>query len=272
MDGLTRFTQRLLASRVFWLLIGAVGLFSLANVARRGLMNDPRFMARPEFRGARVPSWAGRELLDPLLLHLDAMGPVSLLDLTFEERVRGALGDCPPVRRIVRIHRHWPRRYSVEVVFHRPVAVVERDGERIPVTHDAVVLPAEPYRHISKGLYPIRGVPGSLPADGTRWDSEALADGIATLGQLQHHLDRLRPLGIEAIDVSKATGPRGCVMLVTSRGVPVRWGRPRAPVGENSVAQKVRFLITAMERLDRLEGYEIDVRYNRIYVRKSTAP
>jgi len=276
MDAVMRMVRSLLASRTLWLVVGAAGLLSLANVARRGLMRDPRFMARPEFRGARVPGWSGRELLDPVMLHLDAMGPVSLLDIEFEDRVRAALAHCAPIRKIVQVRRHWPRNYSVQVVFHRPVAVVqpdgERDGARLPVTHDLVVLPVEAYRHASKGLYEIRGVRGPAPAAGTVWQSEALADGLATLRQLAPYLNRLRPLEIETIDVSHAVGPRGCVMLRTARGIPVRWGRPRAPVGENSVAQKVRFLLTAMEQIERLDGYEIDVRYNRIFLRRSIAP
>ena len=256
-------------SRVFWLIVGAAGLFSLGNMARRGLMQDPRFMARPDFGGAHVPRWAGRELIDPLLASLGEMGPVSLLDMKFDDRIRGALADCAPVRRVVDVRRQWPRRYSVEVVFHRPVAVIERDGERHPVTHDFVVLPLEPYSHLSKRLYVIRGVPEKPPADGEVWTSEALKDGIATLAQLAPHLRQLRPLGIEAIDVSRARDPRGSVMLRTRSGIPVWWGRPRAKVGENSVAQKVRILATALERLDRLEGYEIDVRFNRTFVRRS---
>jgi hypothetical protein len=160
----------------------------------------------------------------------------------------------------------------VEVVFHRPVAVVERAGARLPVTHDAVVLPFEAYRHASRGLYAIRGVPEAPPRDGQPWASEALLDGIATLSQLSPYLDQLSALGIEAIDVAGAVGPRACVMLRTAKGIPVHWGRPRAPVGENSVAQKVRLLLATIVRLDELEGYEIDVRYNRIFLRKSTAP
>jgi len=272
MDVVTNATRRLLVSRLFWLVIGAVGLYSLAGVARRGLMHDPRFIAAPDFRGARVPSWAGREMLDPVLLHLETMGPVSLLDLTFEERIRDALADCASVRSVTKVRRLWPQRYSVELVFHRPVAVVERDGALLPVTHDRVVLPVEPYGHASKGLYAIRGVNDAPPVEGAPWQSVALAEGIATLRQLAPHLERLRALEIEAIDVGDAVGPRGCVMLRTASGVPVRWGRPLAPVGENSVNQKVRFLCAAMRKLDRLEGYEIDVRYNRLFLRRSAAP
>ena len=268
-EQVAAFGQRCLRSRTVWLLAGAVCIVGLANLARRGLARDSRFLARPAFAGARVPAWSGREVLDPILLRLEAMGPISLLDPEFEQRVRTAVAGSPHVAAVAGVRRLWPRRYAIDVVFHRPVAVIEYAGERHPVTHDAVVLPSEPYAHAARHLFPIRGVRGRLPRLGQRWENRALIDGIATLRQISPYLDELRPLRIIAIDVSEANDPRRGVVLRTAHGIPIRWGRPLARVGENSVAQKIRFLRTAVHDIDRLAGYEIDPRWDDPYVRRS---
>jgi len=269
MERLEQFGARLLRSRTVWLIAGALCVFALGNLARRGLARDPRFLAKPVFAGARVPAWSGREVLDPVLLRLEAMGPISLLDLDFEQRVRATVAGAPHVAAVTKVRRLWPNRYAIDLVFHRPVAVVERDGVRYPVTHDGVVLPAEPYAHAAARLFPIRGIFGPMPPVGERWRNRALHAGIATLRQISPYLDELRPLRIVAIDVSQAHDARLGVVLRTAHGVPIRWGRPLATVGENSVGQKIRFLRAAMADIKRLEGYEIDPRWDDPYVRRS---
>jgi len=262
--------KRLLDSKLFWFVCGVLTVASVASIVHRQLRRDPRFLARPEFAGARVPGWADRRVLDPVMERLDALGPVSLLDPDFEEKIRGALDGCPVLAGVPAVRRRWPRGYSVRVVFRRPWAVIETDGARIPVTAEGLRLPEENYD--LRGLYVVKGVLGPPPEPGRPFDSEALRDGLATLRQLAPHLPRLQPLGIHAVDVTEAGSPRGGVVLRTDRGIPVRWGRPRARVGENPVETKIRLLLAAQEDLAALTGYTIDVRYDQPYVRESPAP
>lgn len=262
--------RRLLDSRLFWMLAGMLVVGSIAAMAQRQLRKDPRFIARPVFAGARMPAWADRALLDPVRARMEALGPISLLEPDFEDRVRGALRDCPVLDEVLAVRRHWPRSYSLRVVFRRPCAVVEQGDRRIPVTFDALRLPEEPYD--VRRLYVIRGVPGPLPEPGEAIESDALFDGIATLRQLAPYLGSLRLLGIRAIDVSEAALARGGVVLQTDCGIPVRWGRPRVTIGENPVSRKIDFLLAAQQNLSALDGYVIDVRFDQPYVRESPSP
>jgi hypothetical protein len=262
--------KRLLDSRLFWLLAGILLVGSIANMARRQLLKDPRFMARPIFAGARLPAWADRDLLTPVCDRIDALGPISLLDPDFDARVRGALAGCAVLERIDEVERHWPRSYSIRVVFRQPCAVVEQGDRRVPVTCDALRLPEEAYD--CRNLYVITGVPGPLPEPGEVIESDPLFDGIATLRQLAPHLASLRRIGIRSIDVSEAAQARGGVILRTDCGIPIRWGRPRVTIGENPVARKIAFLLAAQQNLAALEGYVIDVRYDQPYVRESPSP
>ena len=262
--------KRLLDSRLFWVAAGIALVASVASIAHRGLIRDPRFIARPIFAGAEVPEWAGRDLLQPVIARMEALGPISLLETDFEERVRAALDDCPVIDSVTEVERHWPRSYSIELVFRRPVAVIEQGDLRIPVTAGSVRLPVEPYD--VKRLYPIAGVPGPLPEPGELIESEALHDGLATLRQLTPHLRALKRMRIESIDVGEAGRARGGVMLKTAHGIPIRWGRPLSRIGENPVPRKIDYLKAAQDNLGALKGYVIDVRYDEPYVRESTSP
>jgi hypothetical protein len=262
--------KRLLDSRLFWLFAGILLVGSIASMAHRGLVRDPRFMARPIFAGAELPAWADRGVLDPVVARVEALGPISLLQTDFEERVRGALADCAVLDSVIDVDRHWPRSYSVKLVFRRPCAVIEQGDLRIPVTADCIRLPSEPYD--TRRLYPITGVPGPLAEPGELIDSDALHDGLATLRQLAPHLRGLRKLRIESIDVSGVEKARGSVILRTAHGISVRWGRPLSQIGENPVARKIEYLRAAQDNIGALEGYVIDVRFDEPYVRESPSP
>jgi len=257
---------------LLWTCVGIALLLAFAGVAHRGLARDSRFIAQPGRTVARLPAWADPELDDDVNRRLRSLGPLSLLDLQFESRIRGVLEGCPVIDRIRRVRRQWPSSYSVEIIYRRPAVVIERAGKRIPMTWDGVRLPAGAYPDAAKRLYPIRGIEGELPAPGQRLESAAFDDGIATLQQLSPYLSELSGLGILAIDVSEVSHSNRGVILRTRSGIDVRWGRPRAIVGENSVETKVHYLLAAQERMDELKEFRIDVRFSQPYVRESPSP
>ena len=262
----------ILKSPVLWIALCLPAAYVVARGAMHGLRQDPRFVAGARPVAVGLPAWADPEISDDVHARLRRLGPISLLHPEFEARVRGALEGSPVIQHVRGVSRLWPDRYSVEIVFHRPAVVLERDGRRYPMTWDGVRLPADAYHGASRRLFPIRGVSAKLPAPGERIRSRAFDEGIATLQQLAPHLPQLADLGIVAVDVSSVEQARLGVLLLTRSGVPVRWGRPLAAVGENDVETKVQFLLAAQEELDTLSGYVIDARYDQPYVRESSAP
>jgi hypothetical protein len=263
----SRFMRTLL-----WSSVGVAVLLAFSGVARQGLSRDPRFIVQPDSVRARLPEWADPELDDDVNRRLRALGPLSLLDRQFESKVRGALEGCPVVDRVRSVRRQWPRSYSVEIIYRRPAVVIERAGERIPMTWDGVRLPADAYPEAARLLYPIRGVLGDLPELGQRLVSEAFADGVATLQQIAPYLGELKGLDIQAIDVGEVHHANRGVILRTRSSIDVRWGRPRAPVGENSVETKIHYLLAAQGRMSTLKGFRIDVRFDQPYVRELPSP
>lgn len=261
------------AARVLlWSSVSIALLLSFAGPAQRGLSRDPRFIVHPDSFGARLPDWADPELDDDINQRLRSLGALSLLDVQFESKIRGALEGCSVIDRIRSVRREWPRSFSLEIIYHRPAVVIERAGERIPMTWEGVRLPAESYPGAVRTLYPIRGLVGDLPAPGDRLVNTAFSDGVATLRQLAPYLSELQDLGILAVDVSEVGLDGRGVMLRTKAKIDIRWGRPRAIVGENSVETKISFLLAAQERRDDLKGLRIDVRFDEPYVRELPSP
>lgn len=257
-----------LASRTTWTLVGAALLWTLLGVAARGLAKDPRFLARPALASVRGPAWGGDAVVFPVVERLRALGPMNLFDPDFGPRVRAAVAAFPGVSSVDAVRRLWPDRYAVDFTLHRPVAVVLREGRKIPVTHEGRVLPEAPYEHAVRGLFAIAGVESSAPVAGGVWGSELLRDGLETLFQLAPFAEEVAALDLRVIDVSGADDARRGVVLHGADDIAVRWGRPRATVGENSVARKIAFLRIAAAHVSRVRGLEIDVRYDDVFLRE----
>ncbi len=257
-------------SRATWIALIVVGSFFGMRALQRGLLHDTRFLAFPTEVSLAAPAWGDIAVVAPLEDQLRALGPISLFDSRFDQKIRRALEVLPGVERVHRVRRHWPRRYSLEVELRRPYAVLATADASHPVTFDQIVLPAKAYAGISSGLFRIGPVPGDAPVAGERWRHGAVRIGLDTLAEIAPHLADLAPLGLYRIDVSGARDQRQGVVLLGSDGIRVRWGRPGPGVRENSVAKKIAYLIEVAEDLERVRGREIDVRYGTLYLRKST--
>lgn len=251
-----------------WCLLALALIVWGSRAAARSLARDTRFFARPSFQNASGPAWGGEEVLAPVLARLDALGPINLFDPGFESRIEAALAEVPGIARVDGIRRLWPDRYAVSCTLRRPCAVVRHGGRFHPVTPQGIVLPFEPYRHAVRTLPVIAGLEGrDVPAPGAVWESKRLADGIATVRQLAPYGATLASLGIHTVDVAQADDPRKGVVLHGRDDIVVRWGRPRAKVGENSVGRKLSFLRMAAGQIEQVRGYEIDVRWGAICLR-----
>ena len=265
---ITVLLRELIASRLVWILAVILIVYFGAQALRRGLARDRRFFALPTQMQIHGPAWGDEAIVTPVSERLEALGPINLFDDRFEERIKEALDEVPGVRRVVRIRRLWPRRYAVDVVLHRPHAVVRRQGARIPVTADLTRLPFAPYKRAAENLFVVTGV-GSRPPDAGRiWRDPSLSAGLAALAQIEPYFEELAPLGLSRIDVSGASDSRRGVVLYGIDGIRVRWGRPHASVRENPVATKIAFLRLVASDIERVRGKEIDVRFGTLYLRE----
>jgi hypothetical protein len=262
-----------LRSALFWSLLAAVVLFTAAHVVIKQLAKDPRFVARPNDVAIPAPRWGGAAVVDPVRARLRAVGPINLFHPRFGEIIRTSLEALPGVREVHEVRRHWPNKYSVEFSLHRPVAVVVWRGHEVPVTSEGIALPPRAYRHAMRRLVRIAGVAtDEIPRLGQPWGGERLQEGLAALSQVGPHLGELNRLGLRWVDGARGDNPIQGARLRGSDGIVVRWGRPRATVGENSVGRKIGYLRQAARYVEQVRGMEIDVRYDALYVREPETP
>jgi len=258
----------LLRSRLLWVAVGTLFVWSSGRILARGLARDARFVAVPGHFTADAPRWCGRGPIERIANRLEAMGPVSLFHPAFERHVREAVAADACVAEVAGVRRIWPNAFAVDVALRRPYAIV--GGH--PVARDGVVLPAAPYEESCRGLFEVRGVATAPPREGERWRDPRLAAALAALDELAPHLSGLARLGLFAVDVSGADDPRTGVILLGADGLTARWGRPGSPPGENPPAKKAAFLRIAATSPHPLQGLDLDLRYADLVLRKSLAP
>ncbi len=264
--------RAILASRFLWACAAGLVCLGGARLVARELARDRRFLARPVRLEARAPAWADRAVVDPVLARLKAIGAINLFHPGFERIVRDTVAREPAVASVGQVRRHWPRGYSVSFSLRRPYAVVLHAGRRIPVTREGIALPIASYQEISRDLWTILGIDSPAPHPGQAWKDARVEAAILAIVQIAPFLGQLTPLGLEGVDAGQAADPLQGVVLLGADGLRVRWGRPGATVGENSADRKAAFLRLVAGDPQRARGFEVDVRFDEMGLRKSSAP
>ena len=131
------------------------------------------------------------------------------------------------------MEKFYPGRVVVEVVYRRPVCMVEVLGELVPVDVEGVVLPKEDFSSVELSWYPRLSKIESRPLgpEGTRWGDVRVVGGAEIAGALfslwdKTDLDRIEPSKI----AESSRDQDQTYELVTRKGTWVFWGRTLAPV------------------------------------------
>ncbi len=226
----------------------------------------PELFGSPQYQLTRQrlvvtsrPDWIRRDVADQVFRDLSLEGPLSVLDEQLLQRVRNAFALHPWVARVERVERRYPATICVDVVYRRPVCVVETAGRLIVVDGEAVVLPDEDFSPVEKARYPrLTGIDsGPLGPVGTRWGHPRVAGGAEIAAVL---LPAWESLGLERIIPSAmpptASEQEQTYELLTRKGTWIFWGKaPSAErPGEPSAADKLARLQRYLAEHGTLEG------------------
>ncbi|MEN6449275.1 MAG: hypothetical protein ABFC96_02185 [Thermoguttaceae bacterium] len=238
----------------------------------------PRILGSPEFRLTAEqieitppPEWIHSDIRGEVFRAPTLDGPLSLMDDDLAKRISDAFARHPWVAKVNRVDLH---RRTVELVYRRPVCMVEVTGVALPLPVDGegTLLPTDDFSPVEAASYPLlsgvergpTGPPGSHWADAKVVGGAEIAAVIrpawAALG-----LQRIVPLATDptvaavAGQEPPATGRRSgepFFMLVTRRGTQVLWGyAPGAnAMGELPAAQKLARLQRYVNNNDSLDG------------------
>jgi len=164
------------------------------------------------------------------------------------------------VAKVERVQKFHPARVRVDLVYRRPVCMVELGGELIPVDAEGVVLPSADFTPVEASRYVrLKGVDSRpLGPPGTRWGDPRVAGGAEIAVALGDLPEGLRPVQVVAAASSAAAGLREIALfdLVARDGTRIRWGwaPSRHAPGEPAVATKLARLKQYLAEHGGLEG------------------
>lgn len=259
---------------------GLLGGWYAAWLQVRGpvLSSDQYVVGPQDVRITPLPEWIHRDIRFEVFRNASLDRPLSIMDEDLTERIANAFSLHAWVAKVVRVSKQHPAQVNVELIYRRPVCMVEVQGNLLPVDVYGVLLPNGPddFSAVEKSRYPrligIDGVPVGMT--GECWGDARVVGGAeiaAALGDVWKELDLWKIIPSDPA-ASGAAGEH-TYRLLTRGGTQILWGRaPGADApGELPAAEKVARLRTYAAEHGTLEGggpaKELDIYSLRVSAR-----
>lgn len=250
---------RRLALAVLVLAVFFAGWFIVWRRVRDRVLSSPDYVLGAEdIQTTPRPEWIRRDVAAEVFRDASLDGPLSIMDEGLAGRLAAAFALHPWVAKVVRVTKSHPARVEVELVWRRPVCMVQMGQDLVPVDAGAIVLPRGDFSPVEAAAYPrLEGIDTApVGPPGTRWGDGRVMDGAemaAAFGPLwgELKLDRIlavAPPGGAADEPSYEVFTRG--------GTRVLWGRgpaSKAP-SELPAADKVARLRQYAQENGTIEG------------------
>ncbi len=211
-----------------------------------------------------LPHWIREDIRDEALGRAGFDQKVSILDGSLPKRVEEAFAAHPWVERVTRVAVRHPAGVDVDMIYRRPVCMVELPTGYTgvyPVDAHGVVLPTKDFTASQAQNYPRLSNVAKLPAGkvGTAWGDPCVLEGACLAAELAEQWKSLRLQAINVVDAGSPTGG-ATFELATQDHVRILWGHApcAATRGEPTVQQKLDTLQTALATAK--PGSAIDVR------------
>jgi hypothetical protein len=209
------------------------------------------------------PPWVRGDVKSEALRSAGIDAPLSILDEDLVQRIQTAFSLHPWVASVGRVSKRHPAHVDVELVYRRPVAMVEvhengSDG-LYPVDIDGVLLPSNDFSPLEARGYPrLAGVETNpLGTVGSRWGDPVVSGGARIAMALSAHWAEWKLWSIRWLKPTSGSDPSAPAdfELVTGAGQTIHWGAAPAnePPGEPTSDQKVAQLKTFVDQRGSLD-------------------
>ena len=199
-----------------------------------------------------IPPWIHTDLKAEVVRDAFLDGPLSLLDPELTVRIAHAFAQHPWVAKVERVSKRAPAGVAVDLIYRRPVAMVEIPGPALwPVDRDGVLLPTADFSPTEALNYLRIAEIGTSPLGpvGTRWGDTHVTGGAKIAAVLLDDWETLKLEKVVAatrqIDANGAESDS--YELYTHERTRVDWGRP--PGAESGTEAK------AAQKIERLRQY-----------------
>ena len=234
--------------------------------------NRPEYQLRTtDIQVTEIPQWVPRDLVAQVAPQAGIKPTRSVLDERLTSDLANAFGQHPWVEKVIKVSKSVPARVEIDLVYRRPVAMVEVSTGLLPVDGTGVLLPPTAFSTADAQRYPLITLPKSSPsgAVGTSWgDPQVIAAARLAAVLLPHWQDfRLTAIEIPAGIDGRAPLAELVFQLQTQGGSRIVWGRAPGVIYplELSADQKIGRLEECLTRFggfDQPDGpYEIDIRH-----------
>lgn len=259
------FTRAFFRPRV---LLGLALTVSLALATPMLIRRLPDLSQRDEYRLATAgiqindpPYWVPHDLVEQVVQRAGLGDEVSILDPDITAEIAQAFQLHPWVAKVVRVQKSIPAAVSVELVYRRPVAMVQVKQGMYPVDANGILLPPTDFSVADTKRYPVIQNIQSTPQGpaGTNWGDIAVI-GAARLADVlsqpinpeDSHATYWKKFGLTEIQVPRRTETDLSIddmvfELHTAGGSRIIWGR--VP-GTGHPGE-----LTAQQKIGRLQEY-----------------
>lgn len=197
----------------------------------------PRILRQDEYRVTPervvitpLPDWIRTDLKTEVLREAGMEQSQSLLDPLLTQRIARAFELHPWVAQVKRVSKRHPARVEVELVYRRPVCMVEVPGGLYPVDAEGVLLPTADFSPIEARHYPRLGGVTSAPLGGvgSPWGDPRVQDGARIAEVLADIWNELKLAQIVPHGSGENTPSLSEPLydLVTRGGNRIVWGHP----------------------------------------------
>lgn len=231
-------------------IFGGAWRWAWLRVGPRELASKSYFLSPENVEITPRPKWISRDIRPQVFSDPSLEGPLSITDDHLLPRIRAAFALHPWVARVGVVRKYHPARVTVELVYRRPVCMVDVGGDLVPVDVEGMVLPSEDFSPVEPSRYPRLVGAENAPARrvGVAWADDRVLGGAEIAGEL---IDVWEKLGLNRIEAVQppATGIRDAPTfnLLTRNETRIIWGH--APTSELAGG------IPAKEKIARLERY-----------------
>lgn len=215
--------------------------------------------------------WVPKDLLQQVIEQSGLPKTVSILDKDLNAKLAEAFGRHPWVEHVIEIRKTKPALIEVELIYRKPVVMVEVPDGMYPVTAAGFLLPPKDFSGRDVKFFPVVRNALSRPQGpaGTPWGDVAIAGAARLASVLEHHW---REFDLIAIQIPPSAEENPTLddliyYLTTSGGSRIIWGRVPGSnyPGELSTEQKIGKLKKYLSDFGRFENpsgpYEIDIRH-----------
>lgn len=216
--------RRLLSLGVVCGALGGGGYAVWLNVREQLLESEQYRLTLDHVDITPLPEWIRSDVKAEVIRDAEASGEISVLDEDLTKRIHQAFAAHPWVAKVVRVAKLPPARLEAELVYRKPVCMVQVADGLFPIDIEGVLLPTADFSPHEAARYPrLSNAPLSVePPAGSVWREQRVFAAAQLAGALSEVWEELNLEQFESLAEPGASALD--FQLLTKKGTRIFWG------------------------------------------------